>query len=155
MIINAGFGLFIGNPRHLIWNGIGFSLLITALAIEVYPLVNAIWAKAHIHTNQFMNDSFKTKEIYLYLANLDSTSYENNTIPAAIKSALAIIIAFSSVIGRIGPLECLIMTVVGLFGYELNRSININLGQDSFGTFSIFAFGGFLGLTLGLFMALR
>jgi hypothetical protein len=85
----------------------------------------------------------------------EGIKYQNNTISAAAKCALALIIAFSSVMGRIGPLECLIMSVVGTLGYELNRSISINFGQDTFGTFSVFTFGGFLGITLGLFMTAR
>ena len=65
------------------------------------------------------------------------------------------ILAFGSVIGRVGPLECLIMTVFGIVTYELNRSIIANIGKDVFGTFTIFTFGGFLGLTFGIFMAIR
>jgi hypothetical protein len=86
---------------------------------------------------------------------MDSKLYQSNTIISAIKCALALIVAFGSVIGRVGPLECLIMTVFGIFIYELNRSIIANIGQDLFGTFSIFTFGGFLGLTFGVFMTLR
>ena len=86
---------------------------------------------------------------------MDSKLYESNTIISAIKCALALIIAFGSVIGRVGPLECLIMSVFGIFIYELNRSIIANIGQDLFGTFSIFTFGGYMGLTFGIFMTFR
>jgi hypothetical protein len=129
--------------------------MITALSMELYPLINALWAKANIHSNALFADVFSKKGFMLFLANMDSTKYQNNTMSAAVKCGLAIIIAFSSVIGRIGPLECLIMTIVGNIGYELNRSICINFGQDFFGTFSIFTFGGYFGLTLGLFMTIR
>lgn len=141
--------------KNLIWNGLGFTFLISALSIELYPLVNALWAKANIYSNNIFSDSFNNKHLSLYLADMDSVKYQNNTITAAIKCALAIIIAFGGVIGRIGPLETLIMSIVGIIGYELNRSICVNIGQDIFGTFSIFAFGGFLGLTLGVFMMVR
>jgi hypothetical protein len=67
------------------------------------------------------------------------------------KCAISIIIAFGSVIGRVGPLETLILAVVGVTGYELNRNFVVAQGQDMFGTFLIFAFGGFLGLTFGIF----
>ena len=91
----------------------------------------------------------------MFLANLNSTDYGNNTVTSSIKCAIALIVAFGSVIGRIGPLECLIMTVIGAFGYELNRCIIINIGQDLVGTFSIFTFGGYLGLVFGIIMRLR
>lgn len=47
------------------------------------------------------------------------------------------------------------MTLVGAFGYEKNRTIIMAVGQDVFGTFSIFTFGGFLGLTIGAVFAIR
>jgi hypothetical protein len=47
------------------------------------------------------------------------------------------------------------MSIIGTLGYELNRDININYGQDAFGSFSIFTYGGYLGVTLGIFMAIR
>jgi hypothetical protein len=78
--------------------------MITALSIELYPLINALWAKAGIHSSGLFADGFSTKGFKLFVANLDSTTYQNNTLSAAIKCALAIIIAFASVIGRIGPL---------------------------------------------------
>lgn len=40
-------------------------------------------------------------------------------------------------------------------GFELNRQIISNMGQDSFGTFSIFTFGGFMGLALGIILYLK
>jgi hypothetical protein len=141
--------------KNLIWNGLGFAFMISALSIELYPLVNALWAKANISPNNTHYDSFDKNHLSLYLANMNNIKYQNNTITAAIKCALAIIIAFGAVIGRIGPLETLIVSIVGIIGYELNRNICIKLGQDAFGTFSIFAFGGFLGLTLGVFMMVR
>jgi hypothetical protein len=114
---NKGFGLFYGYLRNLIWNGIGFALLITCLSIDIYPLVNALFAKANIHTNGLYTDSFSIKNFNVFLANMDSIKTENNTLPAAVKCALALVVAFGSVIGRIGPLECLIMSTVGTMGY--------------------------------------
>lgn len=47
------------------------------------------------------------------------------------------------------------MSVLGVFAYELNRNFIAKFGQDVFGTFSIFTFGGFLGLTYGIFLRMR
>jgi hypothetical protein len=71
------------------------------------------------------------------------------------KCALAIIVAFSAVIGRSGAFECLLATIFGTIGYEINRQIIGNIGIDSFGTFSIFSFGGSMGLTLGVFLKVK
>jgi hypothetical protein len=47
------------------------------------------------------------------------------------------------------------MSVLGVITYELNRNFISKFGQDAFGTFSIFTFGGFLGLTYGIFLRIR
>lgn len=78
-----------------------------------------------------------------------------NTITSCFKCSLALITAFSSVLGRAGNLECLIITIIGVVGFELNRQIISNLANDSFGTYGVFTFGGFMGLALGLFAKWR
>ena len=47
----AGFGLLFSYLKRLAWSGLGFAFLITALAIEFYPLANAFWIKAGIQDN--------------------------------------------------------------------------------------------------------
>lgn len=46
-----GFGLIFGYTRRLVWSGIGFTFFITALCIELYPLVNAFWTKTGLQIN--------------------------------------------------------------------------------------------------------
>jgi hypothetical protein len=83
-------------------------------------------------------------------------SYYGNSITNAIKCALSVSIAFSAILGRAGQLECLIVTALGIVGFELNRQIiQENQGEDTFGTFYIFTFGGFMGLGLGLLSLIR
>lgn len=78
------------------------------------------------------------------------------------KCAIAIIVAFSCVIGRVGLLEMYIMTILGTIGYELNRQICYwkfqtvvdNFG-DPYGTMNVFVFGGFMGLAAALVLLCR
>ena len=66
------------------------------------------------------------------------------------------VVAFSSILGRAGQLQCLIMCLFGTIGFELNRQlIQENIGADAFGTFYIFTFGGFMGLTMGIISYFR
>ena len=105
---------------------------------------------------------FKDGDYNLHLSNRDMTTSSSsptnygNCITNAMKCALALSVAFSSVLGRAGQLECLFICIFGVIGFELNRqAIQERIGADSFGTFFIFTFGGFMGLALGLICYLR
>lgn len=140
----------------MVWSALGFALLVTALSIELYPLANAFWTKAGIQDNPTANN-FGNKYFNLLLSNFDAKTGQNysNTITTCFRCALAVLAAFSSILGRAGSLECLLVSLVGIIGFELNRQVISNLGTDSFGTFSIFTFGGFMGLAVGYILKLR
>jgi hypothetical protein len=61
-------------------------------------------------------------------------------------------IAFAAIGGRGGPLEALVIVVIGVVTYELNRQVlslfSVNVG----GTMTIFEFGGFYGTTIAALM---
>jgi hypothetical protein len=123
--------------------------MLTSLALQLYPLFNALWGKLGLHQTA---DSFSNRGFTVWVAVMDSSSYQNNTVTAAIKCAISLIVAFASIIGRVGPLECLFLAVFGTAGYEVNRSLVGGLGQDLFGSFTIFSFGGFVGLACGILL---
>jgi hypothetical protein len=131
-------------------------LLITAISLQLYPLVNAFWTKTRIQQNPNVND-FSLKDFTLLLSNFDIPTGSNysNTITTCFKCALAVLVAFSAILGRAGPLECLIVSLFGIVGFELNRQIISVHVNDSFGTFSIFTFGGFMGLALGFILRIK
>jgi hypothetical protein len=93
--------------KGLSWSGLGFAFLITALCIQVYPLINTFWSKAGIQDNATVTN-FSTKELnQLYLSNSEVTfggQVYGSTITNGLKCALAIVAAFSSVLGRVGSL---------------------------------------------------
>lgn len=148
-----GFGLHLAFLKHLVWTSLGFSLLITAITLELYPLVNALWGKMNISGRSL--DSFSNNTFSLYLASMDGIRYDNNTITGAAKCAISLIVAFASVIGRVGRIQVLMMVVIGVCGFSLNQAVVNGIGQDLFGTFSVFAFGGFLGLVFGMLTTRR
>ena len=75
-----------------------------------------------------------------------------NSLTGGFRCALAMLVAFSSVMGRVGYLEALLTCLFGTIGYELNRQIISNYAPDAGGTCSIFVFGGFMGLMMGILM---
>lgn len=152
-----------GYTKRLAWSGIGFNLFITAFCLEYYPLINDFWTKTRIQSvnSPALDFSYDARYYNLYLANRDTlptgelTGY-GNCLTNALKAALAMAVAFSSVLGRAGQMECLIINIIGVIGFELNRQlIQERIGSDAFGTFLIFTFGGFMGLALGLLSYLR
>ena len=81
---------------------------------------------------------------------------------SSFKCAIAIIVAFSCIIGRVGLLEIFILTTIGTIGYEFNRQLCYRKFQtsadnfgDAFGTMNIFTFGGFMGLGAALMLMIR
>lgn len=69
----VGFGLHLAFLKHLVWTSLGFSLLITAITLELYPLVNALWGKMNISGRSL--DTFSNNSFSLYLASMDGTKY--------------------------------------------------------------------------------
>ena len=66
------------------------------------------------------------------------------------------VVAFCSILGRAGQLQCLILCIFGTIGFELNRqAIQERVGADAFGTIYIFVYGGFMGLAVGFFCYIR
>ena len=139
--------------KKLVWSGLGFAFLITALTLELYPLINNFWAKTHIHsTTSSLTWSQHSFNILLINNGQSSDQLYGNTISNGFKCSLANVATFSSILGRAGPLECWIVIILGTIGFELNRIIILNLSNDPFGTYFIFTFGGFMGLALGVIL---
>lgn len=111
---HVGFGLVLSYLKRLIWSGLGFTLFITAFSIQFYPLVNYLWRTANIHAN-----TYQQGEYVLFLSNsqLPADKSYGNCLSNCFKCALAIVAAFSSILGRAGALECYIVTVVGTVGF--------------------------------------
>lgn len=120
-------------------------------------MLNAFWSKAVIWYTQTTITQFKdeSKLYNFWLTNHNEMPQYLATLTGGFRCALCNIIAFSSILGRAGPLEALFVVIFGTIGYELNRQIIENYNNDSGGTNAIFVFGGFMSLTVGLFRYLK
>lgn len=129
--------------------------------IIYYPLINAFWLRTRIQQDNVLLDFDYSRRITNLVLTQRDTYYTNefvsygNNLGNALKAALTMVVAFSCIIGRAGQLEALIVCIVGVIGFELNRQIVQDKASDTFGTMIIFTFGGFMGLVLGLFCHLR
>lgn len=117
----------LSRPYKLIWSHLGFNILIAALSIQTFFLVNAFWTKAGI----YKNSPFNTQSFYVGLIPTDTFSAGSDSslganLNEALKCALACIVAFSFVIGRAGLLDLYLLTTTGTVVYELARQVCYN-----------------------------
>ena len=108
ILIIAGFGLMFNRcSNRLSFSGLGFNLLIVCLTVETYFLFNAFWSKSEIQPNAI--NTFATRAQWdIHLSVFEDSFGTMNSLGAnmneALKCALSMVVAFSVLIGRVGPL---------------------------------------------------
>ena len=119
--------------------------------------MNCFWTKATIAWSApaIVRFTDSDKAYNFWLTNFDDAPGYLASLTSCFRCALSNLVAFSSILGRAGPLEAFIVVVVGTIGYELNRQILYAYNIDSGGTNSIFVFGGFMSLMIGIMRYLR
>lgn len=135
-------------PYKLIWTSIGFNLLITALSVQTFFLVNAFWIKSTVYPGGsiFSADTYRIALV----PGESGTVITGANFNEAIKCSLACIVAFSFIKGRAGLLELYLITVCGTIVYELARQTCLNNFPYETGTIKIFLYGGTLGFFISL-----
>jgi len=137
----------------------GLSLLIFALTIQHYFLFRAFWYKAGIwdinSTNTFSDENI-FKQISYVNEGEDSQislSLPVSSMADAIACSISLMVAFSSIVGRIAVAEIFILTIFGTFCYELNNQLlwRLFISDTGYGM-RIFVFGSFLGLIISLIL---
>lgn len=98
-----GFGFLMTFIKNYTWSALAYTFFLNAIAVQLYLLFQAFW-----HT-VFHGDGNNFK-IFINEKSFTFASY----------SVASMLIAFGAVIGKVGPLELLIIGVVGVFGYTLN-----------------------------------
>jgi ammonium transporter Rh len=123
----------------------------------MYFMFNCFWTKAVIwyKSTEITHFYDPVKQYNFYLTNLDEETMYLATLTGGFRCALANVIAFSSIMGRAGPLEAVFVVIFGTIGYELNRQIIRGYNVDVGGSNAIFVFAGFMGLILGFFKYLK
>lgn len=145
------------------WSGFGFALLITALCYQYYFLISAFWTKtdiqrtfADVNNQNTQSEQYFGDDFLIWVSEAYGGIFRTfgATATGAFKMAMTMTIAFSAIVGRAGPLEILILVLIGGALYELNRQIIIQVNYDIGGSITIFMFGGILGTISALLLAL-
>ena len=149
----------------------GLSLLIFGLTIQHYFLFRALWYKAGIwdvnSTNTFSDENtsceqntFCEENIFRQISYVNegedsqiSLSLPVSSMADAIACSISLMVAFSSVVGRIAVAEIFVLTIFGTFCYELNNQLlwRLFISDTGYGM-RIFVFGSFLGLIISLIL---
>lgn len=132
-----GFGFLMTFIKNYTWSTLSYTFFLNALIVQLYLLFQTFW-----HT-VFHSDGSHFS-IVINEKNFTAASY----------SVASMLISFGAVIGKVGPLELLIVGVVGLFGYTLNEDIIYNQLKlfDAGGSTAIHTFGAYYGLVVSFFI---
>jgi len=154
-----GFAALFSYHRKLVWSTLGFNLLIVCLTVEWYFLINLFWLKTDIR-GIGMPFSAGTWYNNIWLTNSQFRTFDSSLKVSAVGQALteaaycglANMIGFSAILGRAGPLEAFLISALGTVGYTLCKHVINYLFFDYGGSYTVFVFGGFMSLMIGLFL---
>ena len=131
--------------KHSSWGALGFSLIITCICVQLYPLVSTFWN--NVFVNGFNNGNAVLDPVF--------------SMNGCIRVAISMLVVLAALLGRIGILDSLIVGVLGTVIYSLSVALNIATARtrsseafinDAGGSVDVFLFGGILGAVLGRFI---
>lgn len=141
VMILIGFGFLMSFIRSKAWSALGFTFFTNAIVFQLYILWEGFWHK-------------------VFHGGFDEERYIRLDIVILIKASFcvgSVLIAFGAMIGRMGPLELLILGVVMSIGFTLNEAIIFDVLKafDIGGSMGIHAFGAYCGLACSAIIGLR
>ena len=139
------------------------TLLIFVLSVEHYFLIKAFWEKAGTNdpnsSKTWRENDYQVEKISLVNVGQDrfiTFAYSHYSFVDAIACALANVVAFSSLVGRVQLAEVFYLSILGTFFYEVNnqliwRFIITDIGYGM----RIFLFGGMMGFISSLLIGFK
>lgn len=98
-----GFGFLMTFIKNYTWSTLSYTFFLNAVVVQLYILFQTFWHTV-FHSNGY------TFDIVINEKNFTAASY----------CVASMLIGFGAVIGKVGPLELLVMIIFGVFGYTLN-----------------------------------
>lgn len=149
VIIFIGFSLARAAFKKYSLNSIGYTFLVSCLAIQFHIFFNGFWnqvslgfpSPSYLTMNNSTNLLQFQKPFPQIMLNLKVFNY-------ALVSTASTLVAFGAVIGKISASQLLIFTLIESFAYNFNIFICITLLQASNinGSMLVHGFGGFYGI---------
>ena len=132
-----GFGFLMAFSKSFSWSAISYTFFMNAILVQLYILLSAFWKRV-------LHYGFNADNYYIYLTEVDFT--------LGLYSAASMFVTLGCCVGRVGPLECLLMCVFHEIGFTYNEVICIEKihAYDVGGSMVIHAFGAYSGLAFSL-----
>ena len=128
----VGFGFLMTFIKNYSWSALAYTFFINAIIVQLYILWAPFWH--HVFKGHWGD------KINLLERSFTTASY----------SVASILISFGAILGRIGPLELLLMGLVQIIGYTLNEAIVYEVigTYDVGGSTAIHTYGAYFGLAV-------
>lgn len=132
-----GFGFVMAFIKGYTWSALAYTFFINAVVIQLYLLFNTFWATIFRFDGFHYTFAITQKDFIL-------AAYAVGTM----------LITFGVVIGRVNALQMLVIAIVGVFGYTLNKDIVYEQLKmfDAGGSTTIHSFGAYYGLMVSFFI---
>lgn len=137
VMILIGFGLLMTFIKTYSLSALSYTFFINAIVFQLYLLLAPLWSNVF---NGFPND----KNIYVSQFLITSGAY----------CVGSVLIAFGGIIGRVGPTQILVASMLQAVAYAFNEQFNLNIikSYDAGGTTTIHIFGAFFGLGMSFIL---
>lgn len=139
IMILLGFGCLMASYKLFSWSSLIYNFILNAFIVQFYVLFYHFWKRVIL-------DGFYSGNYYIYA--------HEKTMIYGLHSSASFFIHMGTFVGRVGPLELLIMSIVHVFGYTLNEVLCKSkiIALDSGGGMTVHIFGAFAGITASLIL---
>uniref|UniRef100_A0A7N8Y5I5 Rh family, C glycoprotein a n=1 Tax=Mastacembelus armatus TaxID=205130 RepID=A0A7N8Y5I5_9TELE len=130
VMIFVGFGFLMTFLKRYSFGGVGFNFLIAAFGLQ-WALLMQGW---------FHSLDYNTGKIYIGIENLINADF----------CCAGCLIAYGALLGKVSPVQLLVVTLFGITLFAVEEYIILNLlhCRDAGGSMVIHAFGGYYGLAI-------
>lgn len=135
VMIFIGFGFLMTFLKKYGFSSVGFNFLIAAFTIQFAILCNGFWHQLHQSNTE---DGFKWHKIQLDIVSLITGDF----------TAGAVLITFGGVLGRVSPLQLLVIAIIEIMLFGANEQLGAyKLGAvDMGGSIFVHTYGAYFGL---------
>lgn len=135
VMIFIGFGFLMTFLKKYGFSSVGFNFMIAAFVIQLAIVSNGFWHQLYASNTE---DDFKWHKIQLDITSLITGDF----------AAGAVLITFGALLGKVSPLQLLVIAVIEIMVYSANETLGVAelKAVDMGGSIFVHTFGAYFGL---------